>query len=513
MPINSENREKPINEKKLVEDILQSIGDAFVIIDSDWRYTFINKNLARIFQDQRYSEDMIGKVVWDVIPELKGTVMEKFYRDAMQKRQPAVFDAKSLVAPVWVEVRVFPYLDGIAIFFRDITDRKNDHENLKKSEERFSMIFNSSAAAQSITDFATGKIIDVNESYVELLGYERKELLGKTINEIGIYDYAPPGERSKVLKMIRKKRRVQQYEIIFRKKSGAPLNVLFSAEQIDLQGDNLIITSLLDITEKKKAQEELKQLNDLLEEKVRSKTLELTNSLEREKAINDVKSQFVSMASHEFRTPLATILSSLALLEKYAGDECGDKMVKHFTRIRNSVDNLTEILNDFLSFEKMEKGKTVTINHVFDMKDMITRFIEEYRPNLKAGQSINYLHHGDTELFQDRNIIINSLTNLLSNASKYSGNNAAIDIISFVKDGTAGIKVKDRGMGIPDKDKENIFTLFFRANNAEAIQGTGLGLIIVKKYMELLGGNISFESKENEGSVFALNFPSNARLF
>ncbi len=502
-----------MDEREQLKSLLESITDAFIIIDGNWRLQYVNRNVEQIFRDSRYSKSLIGKVLWEAVPELVGTKPGAVYRSVMQSRQPEVFESKSVVADVWVEVRVFPHNDGIAVLYRDITGKMHDHEELKKSEERFSKIFQSNAAAQAITNFATGKIIEVNKRFCELLGFERSELIDKTIDGLGIYDFAPPGEHSKILRMISENGKVGQYEIVYRTKQGEAVFLLLFAELIELHGENFIISSLIDVTEKRKVQEELIRLNDLLEERVRGKTLELTNSLEREKAVNDLKSQFVSTASHEFRTPLATILSSLALLEKYAGEDCGEKMIKHFKRIRTSVDNLTEILNDFLSLEKMEKGKTVVSNELFNLEDVIAMFTEEYRPNLKQGQTIIFTHEGEKEIFQDRKIVINALSNLISNACKYSGEGAVISVSSKVSGGLVKLQVTDCGLGIPENDQKHIFTLFYRAHNAETIQGTGLGLIIVKRYMELVGGNVTFSSRENEGSKFTLAFPSSARLF
>lgn len=262
-----------------------------------------------------------------------------------------------------------------------------------------------------------------------------------------------------------------------------------------------------DITKRKEAEEEILKLNDELEDKVKERTLELTHSLEREKELSEMKSRFVSMASHEFRTPLSSILSSISLLEKYTGEEHAEKRNKHFERIRSSVKNLSSILEDFLSLDKMEQGKVTILPEPFNIKLFTETAKGELDGMLKSGQEIFYEHSGDEMVTQDKNIMRNIILNLLSNAVKYSPENSSIEIKTSIQDQVLEIKIKDSGIGIPVEEQKNLFKLFFRAKNAEIIQGTGLGLTIVKRYVELLGGKITFESVINKGTTFNIQLP------
>ncbi|MBO6517518.1 MAG: PAS domain S-box protein [Bacteroidia bacterium] len=232
---------------------------------------------------------------------------------------------------------------------------------------------------------------------------------------------------------------------------------------------------------------------------------EIYNSLQKEKELNEMKSKFVSMASHEFRTPLSTILSSSSLIGKYTQAGQPDRVVKHTERIQSNVRNLTMILNDFLSIEKLENYSLSTEMDNVDIVECINDVKEDLQMLKKPNQTIS-LHHNlsDPIVKTDRFIIQNILTNLVSNAIKYSPDNETILIKMKKESSRLTIVVKDNGIGISKEDQEHLFNRFYRASNAGNVQGTGLGLHIVKRYIALLNGELIFESRLNEGSTFGL---------
>ena len=234
----------------------------------------------------------------------------------------------------------------------------------------------------------------------------------------------------------------------------------------------------------------------------------MQNALKKELELGELKSRFVSMASHEFRTPLTGILSSITLIGKYNSLEQEEKKQKHVRRIQSSVQNLTSILNDFLSLDKLQAGKIICHKAVFDFSKFIEELIEDTNQLKKTGQHIELIQEERAiNFYSDPQLLKNVLLNLFSNAIKYTPENKKIEVIVRRMDNNIVIGVKDEGIGIPKYEQKHLFERFFRAKNASNIQGTGLGLNIVQQYVHLLGGKIGFESEENVGSTFEVTIP------
>ena len=307
-----------------------------------------------------------------------------------------------------------------------------------------------------------------------------------------------------------------------KRKNDTEFPVEISLSHYKSNVETLVIAFIIDVTERKLHEENINKLNRELERKVgeRTKVLEealmelesskeqLSQALEKEKQLNDMKSRFVTMASHEFRTPLSTILSSVSLIGKYSEKEEDEKRQKHVSRIKSSVTNMTLILNDFLSAERLEEGKIFANNIEFSLPNLTKEIIAEINGLLKIGQKIDYTHEGDPNVYLDKQMLRNILLNLISNAIKFSEENKSIEVETKCSDTETYIRVADKGIGIPKEEQENMFGRFFRAKNVINIQGTGLGLNIVAKYLEALKGNISFESELNKGTTFIVKIPN-----
>lgn len=235
---------------------------------------------------------------------------------------------------------------------------------------------------------------------------------------------------------------------------------------------------------------------------------DIQKALEKEQHLNEFKTRFVSMTSHEFRTPLTGIMNAASLLSKYIGTEgTEEKQQKHINRIKGAVVSLTTILNDFLSMDKLEEGKIVLQNSEFNFTEFCNKKLGFVANMTKIGQQIEYHHKGSTIINTDSKMLGLIMNNLLSNAIKYSPENSTIKCDTVVENKILTITVSDKGIGIPKDEQNQLFSLFFRAKNAHNIQGTGLGLNIVKKYLDVAGGEISCESDFNKGSAFTIKIP------
>ena len=268
------------------------------------------------------------------------------------------------------------------------------------------------------------------------------------------------------------------------------------------------------IQQLRKKEDELQQLNANLELLVYDRTaelnlanIELKKAYDTELELSQLKGRLVSMASHEFKTPLSTILSSISLIERYSSETDQEKKVKHFDRIKSAVKNMNNILIDFLSLDKMESGFSLREPGEINLTDFIDGLTEELSPLLLSNQHIIFSHQGKQDMLVDSHLLKNILINLLSNAIKYSPEDKDIILKTQYYTNVLEIEVTDHGIGIPEEDKVHMFERFFRAGNADNYEGTGLGLTIVKRYLDILGGSIRFESEMNKGTSFFVLLP------
>lgn len=391
-----------------------------------------------------------------------------------------------------------------------------------------------------------GIIQVANPASTKLFGYSAEEMLGQNVSLL-----MPQPHRERHDGYLERYQKTRQARIIGigrevegLRKDGTRFPFRLSVSELKSEAGQTLYTGVVhDITEIKEVESELRELNIRLENKVRHRTEELSKAvnrllstnhdlehevgerrkteralqdskrdlqaaLDREVELGDLKSRFLTLASHEFRTPLTTILSSASLIAKYADAEGQAKRERHIDRIRSAVRTLTGLLEDFLNVGRLEEGKIQPRFETLDAAACIGEWVADFRETAwKTGEIAFRCQDAEYPLRTDPQVLQNLLLNLLSNAVKYS--NAPIDVKVELsrKDGLLLMSVSDKGIGIPASDQEHLFERFFRANNATNIQGTGLGLHIVREYAELLGGTISFQSKEGEGSTFSIILP------
>ncbi len=375
------------------------------------------------------------------------------------------------------------------------------------------------------------EIVASNDVADRMFGYENGELLGASLNVLIPREYrgTHSGKAKEYLKKNDPRQMGHGRDLYGRRKDGSTFPVEAGLNPFVIDDSRYVMALVTDISVRKKQEMEIVELNNLLEEKIVERTAALQNSvielreevsrrekaehkitesLRKERELGELKTKFLSLVSHEFKTPLSGILTSATLAAKYTESEQQDKRDKHLKTIKSKVKYLNNILNDFLSIERLESGKTTYKFDVFPLSKVINEVIYSSNMLLKDGQRINYPENiDDIDLNFDEKILELSLTNLINNAIKYSSEFTTIDVAVSQNNEKLAIKIKDEGIGIPERDQKHIFNRYFRAENALLNQGTGIGLNIVKSHLESLGGDVIFESTENKGSTFTIFIP------
>jgi PAS domain S-box-containing protein len=412
-----------------------------------------------------------------------------------------------------------------------------ENDNSINKDIRFEALFNSASLGIIVVD-KKGTIVLANHFAEKLFAYQEHSMVGEILERLipQRYHHKHVSHRDGYTHDPKARGMGIGMTLSAMKKDGTEFPVEVSLGHFKTDNDQFVIAYIADITKRKENEEqiihqqldlaavneEMKKLNASLEAKVEKRTVELQNtlaeleaskeeltiSLEKEKVVNDLKSRFVSMASHEFRTPLSTILSSISLLAKYTTTEDQYKRDKHIDRIKSSVKTLTDILNEFLSLGKIEEGKVEVSPNTFDLTAFVNDTMNEMNVLLKPDQIIQHTHIGTPTTFTDSQLLKHVIVNLISNAIKFSPENSIIHIKSKIENNITTLQISDEGIGIPLVDQVHLFERFFRATNATNIQGTGLGLHIVGRYVNLLNGTINYHSELEKGSTFTITYPS-----
>ena len=374
-----------------------------------------------------------------------------------------------------------------------------------------------------ITIDRDGLMESVNPAALNLFGYQIEEVIGRNIKFL-----MPEPDKSAHDEYLRRYERTGEKRIIGKgrevlglRKDGSTFPFRLAVSEVQYENRKIYTGFIHDLSKEKEAEEQLRQYAAQLEDLVQERTLSLREtvealkmakedvvlSLEKEKELNQMKGRFVSLASHEFRTPLSSIQLSASLIEKYAAPFDNKPIEKHVSKIKNAVGNLTTILNDFLSLEKLEAGRVEANLVTFDLVKLAEEVTEEMQMIAKADQNIIYQHTGsESQVYLDPNLLKNCMINLISNAIKYSGEHTFIEFNTEIDPVGCRVTVKDNGIGIPETEQTHLFEPFFRANNTGTIPGTGLGLNIVQRYANLMSGKLVFKSTINEETTFTLIF-------
>lgn len=390
--------------------------------------------------------------------------------------------------------------------------------HLEQTQRELKTILDSIQTGILITDEESSIIIDANPAALAMFAAPRGEVIGKQFSDFFPHRGEDDHQSAK-----------ENAETILRRAGGEHVPIIQTSVAVYIGAHRRIVHSFVDISERKNSEDALLRANLLLEERVRERTNELnqlvhklTNeitereraeeaariALEREKELSELKSNFVSMVSHEFRTPLTTILSYTQILQLYKGKWTEEDEEKYLKNIQIAVARMTDLLNDVLFIGSSSTGAISVNMRVVNLFELAASVIEELKFSDANKHAVNYkFDFIGSGIRTDEKLLRQILVNLLSNAAKYSPMNTDIDVHIYRENNTAVIEVQDRGIGIPEESIGSVFESFRRAENVGNISGTGLGLAIVKQSIDLLGGKISVTSRINEGTVFKVELP------
>lgn len=401
---------------------------------------------------------------------------------------------------------------GLGTFAVDITKRKQAEKALQESEKLFAKAFHASPAACAITNPKDGVPYDVNEAWVQLLGYSREEAIGQSALELGLW--ADISKRARFVDLIERNGSVHSFEAKFQNKGGAELDLLISAERFEVGAAPRLFIVVHDITNQLAAEKQLvehrdhlQELVDIATQELKSKAEELQAALGKEKELNELQRQFVSMASHEFRTPLSIIDGSAQFLARKGENITTEYMLSKTGKIRDAVTRMTRLMESTLIAARMEEGKIKIEIGPCDIGKVVREVC--------AGQqeiSQDYVISCDlVELPQtiqaDCGSVEQVLTNLLANAVKYAPDAPDIEVVARTQGHQVVISVRDHGIGIDAEDLGRIGERFFRARTSTGIAGTGIGLNLVNILVKMHDGSVKVESKKGEGSTFTVRLP------
>ena len=481
-------REEAVTEaQERLTKAIESLNDGFALYDADDRLVLCNTRYREIYgaAEDEYLPGMTfeGMVRRNVEKGIVNGVLdvdvEDFVKQRMEERKHEVGPIeRRLQNGTWILITDLKTDSGEMVSVRtEITELKKREEALQHSEERFSKAFRSSPVIMAIADPKTHAIVDVNDTWLAAFNFSRDEVIGKDVPSLGLWVYED--ERAQFFTALEINGAVRNFETVLRKKTGEIMDVLFSTEFVEIGGKMRMVAVTQDITARKEAER--------------------------------VKSEFISTVNHELRTPLTSIQGSLALILKSSPEDIPTKFKNLVNIAYRNAGRLVRLINDILDVDKIEAGKMPIQLSPQSLKALVDNALEsnksygdQHEVRFKLTQTLpGAVVNADPDRFDQ------IMSNLLSNAAKFSSKGGAVDISLSQAGESYRIAVKDHGEGIPEDFQKQIFEKFLQVDSTSTRKhdGTGLGLAITKALVEMHGGRIGFESKEGEGTTFYFDLP------
>jgi len=470
------------------DHVLSNLSNALLVTDSTGKLETVNASACELFGCEK--SGLLGRSMSDILPEAACEYLSQqqvFHDLETELQTPA-----GTVVPVLMSAERLPQEEGgWVIVASNISERRKTEDRLRHSEERYRQVIEN--VSEGILVVQDAKIVFVNPAVLSITDYAMDEIVGA--------DFLPlvfPDDRAKVLdrytRRIRGEPIEHKYDFRIRRKAGEPVWVELSAVLIQWEGSPATLSFISNITERKQAEQDILAV------------------LEKQKELSDLKSRFVSMTSHEFRTPLATILSSDELLRDYGDRLSVEERGELLASIETAVKRMTQLLDDVLVIGKAEAGRLDFHPEAIALRTFCENLLEEIstaneredRPQHDV--DFHFDENCDPALL-DEKLLRHILGNLLSNAAKYSPEGGRVGLSVSCAGNSLEFVITDQGIGIPEDAQPRLFETFFRAKNVGGISGTGLGLAIVKRAVDVHGGTIEYESQQGQGTRFIVRLP------
>ena len=459
-------------------------NDAFVTWSGYSREEILGRSTAELTVWERQEE---REAYW---AELRRTDSIRARECRFRNRAGRLFTM--LLSSEVIQLNRVPHMLTLAL---DITERKHteaelraSEARLRESEARFSAAFQASPVFITILSMSEGRYVLANDAFVNWLGCQRGEVIGRTSAEFGLWENLE--ERDSALNDMRTVGSIRQREVRWRNRDSERLDILLSAETIKLNDTPHILSFAQDITQRKRAEGEL------------------LKTLEREKELSQLKSNFVSMVSHEFRTPLGIIQSSAELLQDFYQKMPAGERDEQLESITRNTRRMADMMEEILVLSRLDAGKLDFQPAALDLNAFCRRVLDEVLSATNRRCPIELmLGPVSAQAQADERLLGHIFTNLLSNAVKYSEPGTTVRF-TVEQDGSDAVcTVRDQGIGISEEDQQHLFKAFHRGSNVGARPGTGLGLLLVKRCAELHGGKVQLNSKVGEGTTVTVRLP------
>ena len=466
---------------RAVVEQVDGLQDGLFVLDRQWRFLYVNRRAAR--DVGREPAELIGRNIWEVFPALLGTEQEAAYRKAMDERAMVALETPGAMAPGWFRLAASPTAQGIAVVRTDITDRRRAEAALRASEQKFARAFHGSTSAMALTRLRDGVFLEVNERYLEVTRLRREDLVGRSGLEAGIW--SDPEDRKTFIRDLEEGGTVRNREVRFRGRGGEEWIGLISAQVSELEGEPVVISSIADITERKRSEEALLDAGRR-------------------------KDEFLGMLSHELRNPLAPIRNSVYVLEN--ADPASEQAARARAVLRRQSEHLTRLVDDLLDVTRIARGKIELRRSRTDLREAVWRAAEDFRLMMdERGVAFRtVLPEEKTWADVDPTRINQVVGNLLHNAAKYTRRGDQVTLSLRTDQGAAEIRVRDTGAGIEASLLRRVFEPFVQGNRtlSRTEGGLGLGLALVKGIVELHGGEVRAGSEGvGKGTEFVVRFP------